>query len=137
MKTLLSLVSITLVCCGPMADSGASAIGPTVRELPADNFKQFISQPGALNVVSFYAPWCKPCQMVEPNLKASVRASPSVVRLGTVNVENAIGLLDSEKVKGIPDVRFYVNGVMVDKFRGAVDRSRIDKIIAKHQNVSP
>lgn len=96
------------------------------------NLDTFINRPGSLNVVSYYAPWCKPCQILEPELEAAVLASDHPVRLRTVNVEKAPNLRVSEGVRGIPDVRFYLDGEMVGKFRGAIDRSRIDALIAKH-----
>jgi len=54
-----------------------------------------------------------------------------------VDVDTEKQLATQQAVRGIPDVRFYINGKLVDKFSGAAPKRHIEQLIAKHsKNVS-
>jgi thioredoxin len=106
--------------------------------LKAENFHTFIENSGTLNVVDFSATWCGPCQQLKPILAQIADEHSDVIRLGVIDVDDENSFSGQQGVRGIPDVRFYINGKMVDKFTGSVPKEYIEQIIAKHsQNLTP
>lgn len=112
--------------------SGIQNAGPTVQDLGEVEFQEFISQPGRLNIVDFHADWCGPCKQLGPVLSGVVEANSQIVRLGKINVDHAKELAREQGVRGIPDVRFYVDGKLVHKFMGGIPKSEIERLIAEH-----
>ena len=106
--------------------------GPVVQDLSESEFQSFISQPGRINIVDFYANWCPPCRRLAPVITDVVTGKSNVARLGKINVDQADQLPQALGVTGIPDVRFYIDGVMVDKFVGGRSERKIIEMIDTH-----
>ncbi len=116
-----------------LADIGGGTVsGPSVRDLSEVEFQAFISQPGRLNIVDFHADWCPPCRKLGPILSDVVSMNANVARLGKINVDGAKQLSQTQGVSGIPDVRFYVNGDLVDRFVGGRSEQALKELIRKH-----
>lgn len=113
-------------------NSGLQNAGPTVQDIGEVDFQNFISQPGRINVVDFHADWCGPCKKLGPVLTKVIEVNSGVARLGKLNVDNAKELAQEQGVRSIPDVRFYIDGKLVDQFTGAADKEAIASIVAKH-----
>lgn len=111
---------------------GISKTGPTVQDLAETQFDTFIAEPGRLNIVDFHADWCPPCRKLAPILTEVVESNAHVVRLGKINVDHAKELAREQGVRGIPDVRFYVDGKLVHKFTGAPPKAQLEQLIATH-----
>ncbi|MGJ8633292.1 MAG: thioredoxin family protein [Luteolibacter sp.] len=63
------------------------APGPAVRQLDGSQFREFISQPGQLNIVDFHAGWCPPCRKIGPELEALANEYSSLCRLGKIDID--------------------------------------------------
>jgi thioredoxin len=103
-----------------------------VRALAATEFDSFVATPNRLVVVDFHADWCGPCRTLGPVLEQVAAEFPGKVRIGKINVDHAGDLPAIEGVSGIPDVRLYRDGKLVDKFVGAIDAGRIRGLFEKH-----
>jgi thioredoxin len=112
--------------------SDKAPTGPTVRDLEAAEFESFIASPGRLMVVDFHADWCGPCKTLGPVMERVAEEFPGKVYIGKIDVDQAGDLPGKEGVRGIPDVRLYRDGKLVDKFVGAIDSSRIRDLFEKH-----
>lgn len=112
--------------------TGAAQTNPYVKPIGEADFSAFIAQPGTLNIVDYYADWCAPCKALTPILEEVVTANGSKARLGTFNVDQAKDFVRAQEVNGIPDVRFYINGKMVDRFVGGESKAGVEALIAKH-----
>jgi thioredoxin len=102
------------------------------------DFDKFIASPGTINIVDFSATWCPPCQKLKPVLYKIAEEKSSKVKLKVIDVDQHQQLAGQYGVSGIPDVRFFVNGILVDKFSGAAPKEHIEKmisdILSKHSN---
>ena len=112
--------------------SGIPLTGAVVQDIGEVDFQTFISQPGKLNVVDFHADWCGPCKKLTPVLSGVIEVNSGYARLGKLNVDNAKELAREQGVRSIPDVRFYIDGKLVDQFTGAAGKEAIESIVAKH-----
>lgn len=128
---VIALTALTLISCGKKPTSS-----PSSHALAEEDFPSFIANPGTINIVDFSASWCGPCQQLKPVLSAVADDYSDDVQLGIVDVDEAKTLASRRGVRGIPDVRFFINGKQVEQFTGAAPKEHIEQIIgqliAKH-----
>lgn len=76
-------------------------------------------------VVDFWAPWCAPCTLLEPSLKQLCREDNQTWDLTMVNVDEHKTIVARYKISGIPNVKLFSGGSVIDEFTGALPPNRI------------
>ena len=77
-------------------------------------------------VVDFWAEWCGPCKALSPALEAAEAKRGGRVLLAKVDVDSNQALGGRYDVQGIPAVKAFRNGAVVDEFVGAVPPARVE-----------
>ena len=92
-------------------------------ELNEDNFEKEVIERSHETpvVVDFWAEWCGPCKSLAPMLEAAVAARPKDVLLGKVDVDEIPNLAARYNVRGIPTVKAFYQGAIVEEFTGLQD----------------
>jgi putative thioredoxin len=79
-------------------------------------------------VVDFWAEWCGPCRTLGPALESAEASRGGRVLLAKVDVDSNQGLSARYGVQGIPAVKAFRDGKVVDEFVGAVPRAKVEQL---------
>ena len=78
-------------------------------------------------VVDFWAPWCKPCDAIEPHLRGLADEWGERARLVRVNVDDEPGLSSRYGVLSLPTVILFAGGEPKVTVHGAQPRARFER----------
>lgn len=82
-------------------------------------------------VVDFWADWCGPCKALSPALEQAANSRAGKVELAKVDVDKNQMLAQSFGVRGIPAVKAFRDGRIVDEFTGAIPPAQVEKFFDK------
>jgi len=80
-------------------------------------------------LVDFWAEWCAPCRVLKPILEKLAVEYGGRFLLAKLNSDHNQDLATRYGVRGIPNVKAFVNGEMVDEFTGALPEAQIRAFI--------
>ena len=83
-------------------------------------------------VVDFWAPWCKPCEAIEPHLLALAQEWGERARLVRVNIDEEAGLASRYGVLSLPTVILFADGEAKVTVYGAQPRARFERDFSPH-----
>jgi putative thioredoxin len=80
-------------------------------------------------IVDFWAAWCGPCKALGPLLEHAIDRRNGAVLLAKLNVDDEGALAKQFQIRGIPAVKAFVNGTVVDEFMGVRDKQGIERFL--------
>ena len=100
-----------------------------VLTLTEQNFQQQTKNKVVL--VDFWATWCAPCRMMAPVLNDVASDLSGNSKVGKVNIEQFQSLAQKFKVRSIPTLILFKNGIEINRFVGIKSKEFLLKEIAK------
>jgi len=79
-----------------------------VREVTDETFEEDVVRAGGATIVDFWAPWCKPCQAIEPILEAL--AADHGLGLVRLDIDEHLGVPSRYGVLSLPTVILFEDG---------------------------
>lgn len=104
----------------------------TIYNVTDATFKKELQTKG-LTLVNFWAPWCGPCRMFAPILKAHDAEGNNDAKILKVNVDENAETASLFRIMSIPATILFKNGKPVDKKIGLMSQADLKQFIAKHQ----
>ena len=80
-------------------------------------------------LVDFYADWCGPCKMLAPVVEALAGEWEGKVKIGKLNVDNAMDTAQNYGIQSIPTLLYFKNGEIVNKSIGVVSKNEIEQVL--------
>jgi len=82
-------------------------------------------------LVDFWAPWCAPCRMLAPVLETLAEKHAGSWVLVKINTEEHPDIAERFGIRGIPNVKLFIDGEVVDEFSGALPEYQIEQWLKK------
>ena len=92
-------------------------------EVTKENFAEVIEN-NDIVIVDFWAPWCGPCKMVAPILN-DIAETQNDITIGKVNVDNNQAIASKYKIRNIPTLLIFKDGVEAGRIVGVKTKKAI------------
>lgn len=90
--------------------------------LTDQNFKTEVLHNPEPVVVDFWAPWCGPCQAMNPIITELASEYEGRVRVGKLNVDEQPDIPAQYDITSIPTLLFFKHGQIVGRLVGAIPK---------------
>lgn len=126
---IVSFLIFRAVAMAKIKNTPLAADHVNILTLTEKNFQQQTRNKVVL--VDFWASWCAPCRMMAPVLNDVAAELTGNIHVGKVNIEQYQSLAQKFKVRNIPTLILFKNGVEVNRFVGIKSKEFLLKEIVK------
>ncbi len=100
-------------------------------ELTPANFEEEVLKSDVPVLVDFWAPWCGPCRMLAPVLAQIAQEKSGVLKVGKVNVDEAVELAAQYGISSIPALLLFKSGQVAAQTVGFMQKADLERFAAQ------
>jgi len=97
----------------------------SIGQLTDSNFESEVLSSEKPVLVDFWAVWCGPCKMVEPELEKLAEEKSEELRIGRLNVDDNRDIAIKYGITAIPTMILFKKGQVVKKLIGVMPKDKI------------
>ena len=101
----------------------------SIVEVTDESFDREVLASPVPVLVDFWAPWCRPCDAIEPHLVAIAEEQSDAVRLVRIDVDANLGVPGRYGVLALPTVILFSGGEPRERIYGAHSRERYERLL--------
>jgi thioredoxin 1 len=128
-SVLLAFFAYAYFSMQKMKNTPAVADSAKIKNLTEQNFNQQIKQ--GVILVDFWASWCAPCKMMAPVLNELAGDLTGDKVVGKLDVEKYQAIAAKYKVRSIPTLILFKDGIEINRFIGMKSKEFLHKEISK------
>lgn len=80
-------------------------------------------------LVDFYATWCMPCRRIAPVISGLAKSYSGKVSFYRIDVDKNPGIASSLRIEGIPALKVFKNGVVIEETVGLLSQKDIERLL--------
>lgn len=96
-----------------------------ISQLTDTNFESKVINSEKTVLVDFWAVWCGPCKMIEPELEKLVIEKGEQLKVAKLNVDENRDTAIKYGISSIPTLLLFKDGQIVKKLIGAMSKNKI------------
>jgi thioredoxin 1 len=100
-------------------------------EVEDDEFDDFVTG-NDVSVIDFWAPWCGPCDRIEPIIEDLAEELAGKAAFGKVNTDENPEAAQRFGVMSIPTIMVFKDGDAVDQLTGVKPKKEIKETVTQH-----
>ena len=100
-------------------------------ELTPANFEEEVLKSDVPVLVDFWAPWCGPCRMLAPVLAQIAQEKSGALKVGKVNVDEAVELAAQYGISSIPALLLFKSGQVAAQTVGFMQKADLERFAAQ------
>ena len=101
------------------------------------NFKTEAEDNKGLVLVDFYAPWCGPCQLIEPIIDEIIKEyKDKKIKIGKLNIDENKDITEKYNIMTVPTFILFREGKILEQINNYCGKEDLQHLIDKHLEVS-
>ena len=98
-------------------------------KITRENFENEVMKYNIPVLIEFWAPWCRPCQMMGPIIEQLAEEYEGKAKVGKVNVDEEGELSQAFGVMSIPTIVLVKDGKVVKQAVGARPKTEVEAML--------
>jgi len=83
-------------------------------------------------LVYFWAPWCGPCRLMSPVMDTLASSYGDRLKIVKMEVDPNPEAVKEYRVEGVPALRIFQGGTVVESSEGAMPKPRVEALLAPY-----
>lgn len=100
-----------------------------INKFSSDNFNEQVLKSKEVVLVDFFAVWCSPCRLLSPIIEELAEDYEGKIKIGKLNVDDAIEIAEKYDVMTIPTVLLFKDGEVKGKIVGLHSKADYSDLI--------